>query len=63
MDKKKIEKITAILNLTVAAARYGIPAIRKILTELEDKNEPTLEEIEALAGMLKRPEEYFELDK
>ena len=63
MDKEKIEKITAILNLSVAAARYGIPAVRKILDELENKDEPTMEEIEALAGMLKRPEEYFALDK
>lgn len=57
MDK---EKLIAVLNLAAVVARYGAPAIRKILDELEDKDEPTMEEIEVLAEMLKRPEEYFE---
>jgi hypothetical protein len=54
-----IATITTIGNVASAVVKYGAPAVRKIVDELQDKGDPTLEEIEALAEMLKEPEEYF----
>ena len=56
MDAKKL---ALVLNIAAAVQEYGIPAVRKIMDELEDKGEPTLEDIESISGLLKRPEEYF----
>nr|BDD47314.1 hypothetical protein 17 [bacterium] len=57
MDAKKL---ALALNILSAIQEYGAPAVRKIVDELEDKRDPTLEEIEALDDMLKDPESYFE---
>jgi hypothetical protein len=40
--------------------QYGVPAAKRIIEELARKDDPTLEEIEALDDMMKDPEAYFE---
>jgi len=53
------QKVALILNILQAIQQYGAPAVRKIMDEMEDKDDPSLEEIEALGDMLKDPESYF----
>ena len=59
MDKTDREKILLILNILMALEKYGVPAVRKIVDELENRGDPTLEDINALGQMLKEPEAYF----
>jgi SpoU rRNA methylase family enzyme len=48
----------AIIKCLELAAKYGVPAV---LRGIEAMNKPviTLEDVDALEGLVKRPEEYF----
>ena len=54
-----IETITAVGNIIHIVDKYGAPAVRKIIDGLDREEDPTMEEIEALADMMQDPESYF----
>ena len=51
--------LSFIASAVVFITKYGIPAAQDIIHELEDKHEPTLADIDAIAARMKPPEEYF----
>lgn len=40
--------------------KHGVPAAKRVIEELADKDDPTMADIEALDVFLKDPESYFE---
>ena len=48
----------AIVKCLELAAKYGVPAVMQGIKAL-NKSDITLEDIDALEGLVKRPEEYF----
>ncbi|KKL20838.1 hypothetical protein LCGC14_2451500, partial [marine sediment metagenome] len=46
-----IATITAVGNIIQIVDKYGVPAVRKIMAALDRKDDPTMEDIEALADM------------
>ncbi len=59
MPDERREKMVAIGNVVAAATTYGIPAITAILETITTNSDPSVEDIEALAEMMKPPENYF----
>jgi hypothetical protein len=53
------EAIIAFGQIVQAIATVGLPAVRKIVEQLEKNGDPTLEDIAAITDMMKQPEEYF----
>lgn len=47
-----------IIKCLELAAKYGVPAVLKAINALS-KDTITLADIDALEGLVKRPEEYF----
>ncbi len=56
----KPETMALIGNLLVGIGKYGLPAMHKIIDQLADKKDPTIEDIEAIDEMMREPESYFE---
>ena len=54
------ETVQAVATVVTLVQTYGVPAVRKLIEELDRKGDPTLKEIEALSDLLKDPESYFE---
>ncbi|MFI3270574.1 MAG: peptidase M16 [Pseudomonadota bacterium] len=52
---------TTYLEILKLAVTYGIPAIMNIIESWDDAEEITVEKIEALAALVKDPDEYDEL--
>ncbi|MBW2091586.1 MAG: hypothetical protein JRI34_05620 [Deltaproteobacteria bacterium] len=57
MDPVTLAFIGSALNFM---ATKGLKAAQLVITELADKGDPTLAEIEALDVLVKDPESYFE---
>lgn len=49
--------VETILRILQLAAQYGIPAVQQAL-QLWDKETVTVEDLVALKGMIKSPDEY-----
>jgi len=56
MTGAEIALITTIIDLML---KYGVPAAMEIYNQWDKKDEPTIEDIEALKLMVPRPETYF----
>ncbi len=54
MNKDTLNLITVIIGLVI---QYGVPAVQGAI-QAWGKEEITLEDIEALKGLIKPPEEY-----
>ena len=59
MKTTELEFINSILQLLI---NYGLPAALNII-KTWDKDNPTLEDIEALRDMVPPPDHYFEKDE
>lgn len=49
--------VTVILAIVELIAKYGVPAVKAVL-ETWERDEVTLEDVEALRSRLKSPDEY-----
>jgi len=59
LDAKTLEQVQGVAALVT---QYGVPMVQQLVTNIGSKNDPTAEEIEALADDLKDLDSYFEDD-
>lgn len=55
-----LDSVKTIAQIVTMVSQYGAPAVRKILDEIERKDDPTIEEVQGLLEMLNDPESYFQ---